>query len=494
MRIYSIANSPNFGYNKELNDKVNNKLKRAKGNRELADTMLALNTYCMSTEDKLRKAEEARNKPLVDYYDALLVGIKDIATNAINDRFPELNYRKTELDTYQKEILNRKIENDDHWLVAVANSLGFSSEVDNIFDQAIAAADQAKKEGKSSEEIKKSVNSVFKNNSEIAMIDEPEKPVENPKEVKKPNPAPKVDKNKNAAGAELVELFVPGDYSAKGFVSIGGMEDLKDSITDKIIYPLKDPEAAKLDEVEYGKKMPRGELLYGPPGCGKTYFAEAMAQETGLPMYKLKISKLGSTFVNGSANNLQSAYSYIKSIADSTGKPVIMFMDEIETLTPKRDESGKLSEGNKLLGTFLQIMDEARNDKVFIIGATNLINMIDPAVASRLDNKDYIGMPDADTRRIVLTMMLNRFTKGQDLANNPEELEKVIKRTAGFSNRTLGVLVTEASDIARKDGRRPLYSEDFTLPISRHIADKINNEAIYKDKATAAKIGFNQNK
>ena len=73
MKIHSIANSPYFGYNKELNEKVNNKLKKSKGNRELADTMLALNNYCMETEDKLRRAEAENNKQLVDRYDYLVL-------------------------------------------------------------------------------------------------------------------------------------------------------------------------------------------------------------------------------------------------------------------------------------------------------------------------------------------------------------------------------------------------------------------------------------
>lgn len=486
MRIHSIANSPAFGYNKELNEKVNQKLRKAKGNKELANTMLELNKYCMETEDKLRKAEKEKNRVLVDKYDYLLSGIKLIAVNQINARFPELNYRKKELNTYSEELNKRKISNPNHWLYQLTYSMDQSDTFDTILTEITEVTKKAKAEGKSREEIDESIKEALaKQNIEAEIIsDNDQAKTPDVEETK-----PKV----NTETSEYVDLFKPGEYSPIGFVSLGGMEDLKEKISDKIIIPLKDPETAKLDEVEYGKKMPRGELLYGPPGCGKTYFAEALAQETGLPMYKLKISKIGSQFVNGSANNLQNAYSYIRQQAKESGKPVIMFIDEAETFAATRDGSGKHAEENKLLGTFLQIMDDARQDNVFIVGATNLINLIDPAVASRFDSKDYIELPKDDTRRTVIKMMLERFTKGQTLANNPDELEKVVKITAGFSNRTLGTLVNEAADIARKDGRRPIIAEDFAKPVKYHTADRIRNEAPFMDKSCAPAIGFSKN-
>ena len=473
MRIHSLSNSPVFGYNKELNEKVNKKLRKARDNNDLDRALFKLNTYCIETEDKLRKAEEEYNQPLVEAYSRLLLGVKEITVSNINERFPELDYRQKEYDTYLAEANEKKNPHCNYWLNELVFILSESINEDNVFAPEI---EKSKKANKSNKDNPSKLNG--DNTPELGKIDNAEQISKTKKKKKLPE------------GAELVEEFVPGEYSPKGFESIGGMDELKEKLYDKIIMPLKDPEQAKLDEVEYGKKMPRGELLYGPHGCGKTYFAEALAMETGLPMYKFKTSKVGSIYVDGKALNLQKAYDYLKDVAKDSGKPVIMFIDEMESLTGKRDESGSKAEANKAVDTFLQIMDEARNDKVFIIGATNLVNMIDPAVASRFDNKDYIGLPDDDTRRKVLQMNLSKYVKGQPLANNPKELEFIVQKTKGFPNRAIVNIVLEALDIARKDSRRYVVAQDFIIPIKNHADDIVRNEYVYEHKSKSPAVGF----
>ena len=133
MKVPRVANSPVFGYNKELNEKVNDKLRKAKGNKELAGTLLALNTYCMETEDKLRKAESENNRRLVNEYDYLLLGIKEIAVNNINDRFPELDYRQKEYDTYVAEANEKKNPHSNYWLNQMVLILNESIEEDKAF-------------------------------------------------------------------------------------------------------------------------------------------------------------------------------------------------------------------------------------------------------------------------------------------------------------------------------------------------------------------------
>ncbi len=99
MKINSIQAPVYFGYNKQVNDRVNKKLEQAKGNKELAQDLLTLNKLCINTEDKLRKAEKEKNHRLMDIYESIFMTIKPLTTELLEERFPLLNYRQTELDT-----------------------------------------------------------------------------------------------------------------------------------------------------------------------------------------------------------------------------------------------------------------------------------------------------------------------------------------------------------------------------------------------------------
>jgi SpoVK/Ycf46/Vps4 family AAA+-type ATPase len=289
----------------------------------------------------------------------------------------------------------------------------------------------------------------------------------------------------------VVEEIVPNKFTPSIFKSIAILDKEKNKINNILIIPLKNPEIARLNEIEYGKKMPRGIMLYGPPGCGKTYLMEAIAQETGLPMFKFKVSKVGSTFVNGSSIQTQDAYDYIKDIVKESGKPALMMMDEMESLTARRDSSGTHAEGNKLVSTLLQIIDQARGDNIIILGATNNYDLVDEAIKSRLTYKTFIGLPDDEGRRGILTMLLGSFPKGQKLASSPEDMDKLVKLTQGFSNRDITVILDDASDIAIFDGRRDMTVDDIEKAVlsNQNIKVRENN---YKDNNSRNSIGFNK--
>lgn len=452
MRINNIDNKINFGYNKELNEKVNNKLKHAKGNKEIAQHLLELNNICNKTEDLLRKAEKENNRTALDIYSYLFVNMKPAITDELNDRFPILKYRETELETYNAEKKARNLGEEYHWLDEITDELSDSAILDG------------------------------------EMVDEDfeSKTTETTASTKTASPTSKAANDKCPA---CLEEFIPTPVSPVGFSSIGGMKEVKELLEDKILFPLKNPEMAKFDEVEYGKKYPRGTLFYGPPGCGKTTSIEALTAEAGLPMYKLKISKAGSKYINESSRNIQKAYEYVCEVAEKTEKPVLFVIDELESLAPKRNGDLDFQEDNKMVGTLLQIIEEARGKNVIVLAATNCFDKIDEAIRSRFDDKIYIGLPDADTRRGVLQIHLNRRTKGQALAQNPEELDKVVALTAGFSNRDIAILTDKAALIARSDNRRDMIADDYIIPVRENQNMKIK-ESQYKDKQTRPSIGF----
>ena len=475
MKIYSISNNVNFGYNKELNEKVNNKLKHTRGNKELADTLLKQNEFVMEVEDKLRKAEKEHKTFLVNQYNDILLDYKSKVVSAIDKRFPEMDYRTKELNTYKNEAKKRHLDADNknyHWISQIIDEMTFDDEITKILTE-YNVAQESNEDAKTLKELNADTK------DDIILISDEK--ADNVKNTKK----------KSQKGCKYIEEFKPTEYSPKGFDSLGGMTEIKEALSDKIILPLLNPEEAKLDEVEYGKKAPRGELFYGPPGCGKTSIIEAVSTESGIPLYKLKISKAGSIYVNGSAKNVQEAYEYVKNIAKDTGKPVFLAMDEMESMTAKRDGSNSHDENNKLVGTLLQIIEEARGNNVIILGATNHYDMLDDAVKSRFDDKIYIGLPDDDTRKSVLKIHLNRRSKGQLLANNDEELNKVVNLTRGFSNRDIAILVDKAALVARADNRRDMIADDFIIPVKENQNMKIK-ENLYKDKSKQATIGYNR--
>ncbi|MCM1338292.1 MAG: ATP-binding protein [Muribaculaceae bacterium] len=452
MKINAINTPIQFGYNKELNDTVNNKLKKAKRNKEVANHLLEMNQLCNKTEDLLRKAETEKNYRAMEIYATMLVNIKPALAEELNDRFPLLKYKDIELETYKKEREKRGISKEEyHW-------------IDEITDELNDYADW---------------NSGPTDDKDVVEIIETGEDTDTPAKTKS-NKCPK-----------YLEEFVPTPISPTGLESVGGMKKVKELLRDKILYPLQNPEEAKLDEIEYGKKYPRGTMFYGPPGCGKTTTIEALVAESKLPMYKLKISKAGSKYINESSTNIQKAYEYVCKVAEETGKPVFLVIDEFESIAPKRGDESK--EDVKMVGTLLQIIEEARGKNVVVLGATNKYDMVDEAVRSRLDDKIYVGLPDALTRGEVLKIHLNKRTKGQKLASDTDELTKVIALTEGFSNRDIAILTDKASLIARKDNRRDLIADDFIIPVKENQNMKVK-ESDYKDKQTRPGVGFTTGK
>ena len=463
MRIQSINSTVNFGYNKQLNDTVNKKLEKAKGNKELAKTLLEMNRFVNTTEDKLRKAEQDKNHHLMDIYYDIFINTKPTISRMLDERFPQLNYQSTELSTYRKELKQKDPKDDEYtWKDSI---------VDELMDE---------------EEFKAVMQEEIRAHGVDPITDTSEIP--ETKTNAKPPAAPQAHQ-KTKKQAELLEKFTPTEYSPTGFSSLGGMDDIKEALFDKVIYPLYYPEKAKLDEIEYGKKTPRGELFYGPPGCGKTAIMQALAMESGIPLYNLKISKAGSKYVNGSANNVQQAYEQAAKIAEESGKPVFLAMDEMESMTSKRKGGETGAEDDKMVSTLLQIIEEARGRNVIILGATNCFDQLDDAIKSRFEDKIYIGLPDDDTRKAVLKVLLKRRTKGVPLSENEEELNKVVQLTKGFSNRDLTILTDKASLIARKDNRRDIMASDFIVPVKENQNMKIK-EQDYMSKQTRPAIGF----
>lgn len=249
-----------------------------------------------------------------------------------------------------------------------------------------------------------------------------------------------------------VELSIPEEKVAKvqpkeikkgkGFSVIAGMQELKDTIQLDVIDALNDKERY----AEYGLTIPNGMLLYGPPGCGKTFFAEKMAEEIGFNFYQIKPSDIQSKWVNASQENIKNLFDEAKQNA-----PSIIFIDELDALVPNRDTSNISHMNTSAVNEFLAQMNNCGEDGIFIVGATNRPNAIDPAIlrSGRLDKHIYLPPPDFEARKLMFELYLKK--RPTEIGLNYEELAKA---TENYVSSDIKFLCDEASRKALKQDTR----------------------------------------
>lgn len=222
-----------------------------------------------------------------------------------------------------------------------------------------------------------------------------------------------------------------------GFAAVAGMDELKEQLREEVIEPLHHPEEYQ----RYGVTIPNGMLLYGPPGCGKTFFAKHFAEEVGFNFMFVTPATLKSRYVNASQENIAKMFKEAEENA-----PTIIFIDEINELVPNRD--GDVHEMSKsAVNEMLAQMDRTGEKGIFIIGATNYPHMIDPAIlrAGRLDKKYYIGVPDEAARKALFKLYLKN--RPYDFGLDYDELSKL---TRNYVSADIQLIVNDAARTALK--------------------------------------------
>lgn len=243
---------------------------------------------------------------------------------------------------------------------------------------------------------------------------------------------------KSAQSTQTLKSVKKGE----GFKSIAGMQELKDTIKLDVIDVLNEKEKY----AEYGLTIPNGMLLYGPPGCGKTFFAEKMAEEIGFNFYQIKPSDIQSKWVNASQENIKNLFDEARKNA-----PSIIFIDELDALVPNRDNSSVNHMNTSAVNEFLAQMNNSGDDGVFIIGATNRPNSIDPAIlrAGRLDKHVYLPPPDFEARELMFKLYLEK--RPTEIGLDYAELAKA---TENYVSSDIKFLCDEASRMALRSKSR----------------------------------------
>jgi transitional endoplasmic reticulum ATPase len=216
---------------------------------------------------------------------------------------------------------------------------------------------------------------------------------------------------------------------------VGGLEEVKQRLVEAVEWPLKYPEKFE----KFGIKPPRGILLYGPPGCGKTLLAKAIATESEANFISVKGPEIFNKWVGESEKAIREIFRKARQAA-----PCIIFFDEIESIIPRKDlveDSSGVT--NRVSSQLLSEMDGVEElSDVIVIGATNRPDLIDPAVMrpGRLDRLIYVPPPDEKARYSILKIYTRRMPLAHDV-----NLRELAARTEGYSGADLESLCREAA-------------------------------------------------
>ena len=261
--------------------------------------------------------------------------------------------------------------------------------------------------------------------------------------------------------------------SAEGikFADVAGEDEAKENLTEIVNY-LHDP--TKYQEI--GASMPKGVLLVGPPGTGKTMLAKAVAGEANVPFFSMSGSEFVEMFVGMGASKVRDLFRQAKEKA-----PCIVFIDEIDAIGKKRDgQVGGNDEREQTLNQLLTEMDGFEgNNGVIILAATNRPESLDPALTrpGRFDRRVPVELPDLKGREEILRVHARKIKVAEDVDYN-----KIARMASGASGAELANIVNEAALRAVRDGRRFATQSDLEESIEVVIAGYQKKNAILTDK------------
>ncbi|KEG13489.1 vesicular transport protein [Trypanosoma grayi] len=235
---------------------------------------------------------------------------------------------------------------------------------------------------------------------------------------------------------------------------IGALEDVREELLTSILQPIRAPKLHK----RFGLNHPVGVLLYGPPGCGKTLVAKAIANQSGANFISIKGPELLNKFVGESERSVRMVFARGRASA-----PCVLFFDELDALAPRRGSDRANPSSERVVNQLLTEMDgvEGRED-VYVIGATNRPDMIDPAMLrpGRLDKLLYVPLPSVTQRASILATHARRYPIAESV-----DLTSIARdaRLEGFSGADLAALVREASMHALKKVYRTSSASELEL-------------------------------
>lgn len=223
----------------------------------------------------------------------------------------------------------------------------------------------------------------------------------------------------------------PMNNEGRGFHDVAGMDELKQLVTEGFINVLNNMECAKAFGV-----TPPSLLFYGPAGCGKTFFAEKIAEEVGVNFMKIVPDDIASTLVHGTQEKISTVFKQAAKHA-----PTLIFFDEFEAMVPRRSSDDRNYQNGEV-NEFLCMLNNASEKGIYVLAATNHPERIDKAVlrTGRIDEMIYVDMPDKEARESLFRLALAKLPTAEDI-----DFVKLADMTKGYNCSDISYIIKVAS-------------------------------------------------
>ena len=261
-------------------------------------------------------------------------------------------------------------------------------------------------------------------------------------------------------GKSKAKLHQKGDKTQITFDDVAGVDEAKEELEEIVDFLMKPNKYTKL-----GAKIPKGALLVGSPGTGKTLLAKAVAGEAQVPFFSLSGSDFVEMFVGVGASRVRDLFKQAKEKA-----PSIIFIDEIDAIGRARGKNANFSSNDERENTLNQLLTEMdgfdSNSGVIIIAATNRADVLDNALlrAGRFDRQIYVDMPDVNERKAIFLVHIKPIKTDQSV-----DIDLLSRQTPGFSGADIANVCNEAALFAARKNRKKVSHSDFDEAIDRIV-------------------------